>query len=149
MTQDERDGRAAGLRAALAAPDPSVRLRAALAAGTSDFEVARVILTSPEGEGVYADGLYQSLLGRPAEPGGRDTLVYPSADHEPGSYTVLNFPVLDIDAAVDELSRRGVRFEKYDDPQMTTDERGINRSGGPLIAWFSDPSGNILSVIEQ
>jgi catechol 2,3-dioxygenase-like lactoylglutathione lyase family enzyme len=78
--------------------------------------------------------------------GGRDTLVYPSAGHVPGSYTVLNFPVPDIDAAVDELSARGVVFEKYDGPDMSTDEKGVNRSGGPLIR---DPSGNVLSVIEQ
>ena len=81
--------------------------------------------------------------------GGRDILVYPSPGHVPGSYTVLNFPVPDIDAAVDELTSRGVEFERYDGPDMSTDEKGVNRSGGPLIAWFKDPSGNVLSVIEQ
>jgi len=81
--------------------------------------------------------------------GGRDTLVYPSAGHTPGSYTVLNFPVPDIDAAVDELASRGVVFERYDGPDLSTDDKGVNRSGGPLIAWFKDPSGNVLSVIEQ
>jgi len=81
--------------------------------------------------------------------GGRDTLVYPSAGHTPGSYTVLNFPVPDVEAAVDQLTSRGVEFERYDSPEMATDHKGINRSGGPLIAWFRDPSGNVLSVLEQ
>jgi catechol 2,3-dioxygenase-like lactoylglutathione lyase family enzyme len=79
--------------------------------------------------------------------GGRDTLVYPSPQHAPASYTVLNFPVDDIEAAVDELVGRGVVFTKYDG--IPTDERGIMREGGPLIAWFTDPAGNVLSVIEQ
>jgi catechol 2,3-dioxygenase-like lactoylglutathione lyase family enzyme len=81
--------------------------------------------------------------------GDRDTLVYPSPDHRPGSYTVLNFPVDDIEAAVDELTARGVTFETYAGTEMATDEKGIFRKGGPLIAWFTDPAGNTLSVIEQ
>jgi catechol 2,3-dioxygenase-like lactoylglutathione lyase family enzyme len=81
--------------------------------------------------------------------GGRDTLVYPSPGHRPGSYTVLNFPVDDIEAAVDELSARGVELERYAGTPMATDDRGIFRAGGPLIAWFHDPAGNTLSVIEQ
>ena len=77
--------------------------------------------------------------------GGRDTLVYPKAGHAPASYTILNFPVDDIDKAVDELGARGVQFLRY--PGMGQDAKGINRSGdGPLIAWFTDPAGNILSV---
>jgi predicted enzyme related to lactoylglutathione lyase len=77
--------------------------------------------------------------------GDRDTLVYPKPDHTPASYTILNFPVDDIDKAVDELSARGVQFLRY--PGMGQDDKGINRSGnGPLIAWFTDPAGNILSV---
>lgn len=103
---------------------------------------------------------YAETLGLPVEDadhgfftlklaGGRDTLVYPSPGHRPASYTVLNFPVDDIEAAVDELVERGVVFEKYEGTPMSTDERGIFRKGGPLIAWFSDPAGNILSVIEQ
>ena len=78
--------------------------------------------------------------------GDRDTLVYPKADHVPATYTILNFPVADIEAAVDELVARGVEFEHY--PGMD-DARGINRNGGPLIAWFTDPAGNILSVLQQ
>ena len=81
--------------------------------------------------------------------GGRDTLVYPSTEHRPGSYTVLNFPVDDIESAVDDLAARGVVFERYEDTEMETDPKGIHRAGGPLIAWFKDPAGNVLSVIEQ
>ena len=79
--------------------------------------------------------------------GGRDTLVYPKLDHEPATYTILNFPVDDVGAAVDELEQRGVRFERYDG--MAQDERGISLDpNGPRIAWFTDPAGNILSVLE-
>jgi catechol 2,3-dioxygenase-like lactoylglutathione lyase family enzyme len=81
--------------------------------------------------------------------GDRDTLVYPSPNHRPGSYTILNFPVGDIEGAVDDLTARGVTFETYAGTEMSTDEKGIFRKGGPLIAWFKDPAGNTLSVIEQ
>jgi catechol 2,3-dioxygenase-like lactoylglutathione lyase family enzyme len=76
-----------------------------------------------------------------------DILVYPKSDHTPATFTILNFPVGDIDKAVDELAKRGVRFERYDDSD--TDDKGIFRGGGPLIAWFKDPAGNVLSVIQQ
>jgi catechol 2,3-dioxygenase-like lactoylglutathione lyase family enzyme len=79
--------------------------------------------------------------------GDRDILVYPKSDHTPATYTILNFPVDDIEKAVDELAERGVSFERYDDSD--TDERGIYRGGGPLIAWIKDPAGNVLSVIQQ
>ncbi|MEV0592393.1 VOC family protein [Nonomuraea cavernae] len=79
--------------------------------------------------------------------GGRDVLVYPKPGHTPATYTILNFPVDDIEKTVDELVRRGVRFERY--PQMEADDRGIFRGGGPLIAWFTDPAGNILSVLQE
>ena len=79
--------------------------------------------------------------------GDRDTLIYPKEDHTPATFTILNFPVDDVDKAVDELAARGVRFERYDGAEQ--DEKGINRGGGPLIAWFKDPAGNILSVIQQ
>ena len=78
---------------------------------------------------------------------GRDTIVYPKADHAPAAFTILNFPVADIDQAVSELSDLGVKFERYDG--MGQDEQGIFRHGGPLIAWFKDPAGNILSVLQQ
>ena len=80
--------------------------------------------------------------------GGRDTLVYPKPDHVPATFTILNFPVDDIEKAVDELAERGVRFERYAGSEMETDDKGIFRGGGPLIAWFKDPAGNVLSVIE-
>jgi catechol 2,3-dioxygenase-like lactoylglutathione lyase family enzyme len=79
--------------------------------------------------------------------GGRDTLVYPKPGHTPAEYTILNFPVDDIDAAVDELVSRGVELEKYDGSGQ--DAKGINRAGGPYIAWFKDPAGNILSVLQD
>jgi catechol 2,3-dioxygenase-like lactoylglutathione lyase family enzyme len=79
--------------------------------------------------------------------GDRDTVIYPKEDHTPATYTILNFPVDDIDDAVDELAARGVRFERYEGSEQ--DEKGIHRGGGPLIAWFKDPAGNILSVLQQ
>jgi catechol 2,3-dioxygenase-like lactoylglutathione lyase family enzyme len=79
--------------------------------------------------------------------GDRATMVYLKPDFEPATYTILNFPVDDIDAAVDELSSRGVSFERYEG--FDQDEKGISRGNGPNIAWFRDPAGNILSVLEQ
>jgi predicted enzyme related to lactoylglutathione lyase len=81
--------------------------------------------------------------------GDRPTLVYPKDGHEPASFTILNFPVPDVEAAVDALAERGVSFERYEGTPMETDEKGIFRGGGPLIAWFRDPAGNVLSVIEE
>ena len=77
--------------------------------------------------------------------GDRDVLVYVKPDHTPATYTILNFPVDDIEATVDRLAERGVRFERYDGFEQ--DERGIARGNGPDIAWFKDPAGNILSVL--
>src|SRR4051794_28063544 len=79
----------------------------------------------------------------------RGPLVNACPNHRPGAYTILNFPVDDIEKAVDELTARGVTFETYAGTEMSTDEKGIFRKGGPLIAWFTDPAGNTLSVIEQ
>jgi catechol 2,3-dioxygenase-like lactoylglutathione lyase family enzyme len=79
--------------------------------------------------------------------GDRPTLVYPKPDHTPADYTILNFPVDDIDEAVEALSGRGVQLERYDG--MEQDEKGIMRAGGPYIAWFKDPAGNVLAVIEE
>jgi catechol 2,3-dioxygenase-like lactoylglutathione lyase family enzyme len=81
--------------------------------------------------------------------GDRDTIVYPKPNHEPASFTILNFPVEEIEPAVDALAERGVEFERYAGTEIETDERGIFRGGGPLIAWFRDPAGNVLSVIQQ
>jgi predicted enzyme related to lactoylglutathione lyase len=79
--------------------------------------------------------------------GDRDTIVYPKPGHTPAQYTILNFPVDDIDAAVDGLTARGVEIERYDGFEQ--DERGIFRGGGPYIAWFTDPAGNVLSVLQE
>jgi catechol 2,3-dioxygenase-like lactoylglutathione lyase family enzyme len=79
--------------------------------------------------------------------GDRDTLIYPKADHQPAGFTILNFRVEDIDAAVDELTSRGVSFLRYEG--MDQDAKGINRGGGPFIAWFTDPAGNTLSVLQN
>jgi predicted enzyme related to lactoylglutathione lyase len=80
-------------------------------------------------------------------PGGRDTLVYEQSGAVPASFTILNFQVDDIDAAVDSLAARGVRFERYDD--LAQDDKAIFREDGPFIAWFRDPSGNVLSVLQE
>lgn len=75
-------------------------------------------------------------------------MLYPKPNHTPASFTVLNFPVADIETVVDKLTARGVRFEQYTG-ELQTDAKGIARGGGPLIAWFKDPAGNILSVLED
>jgi catechol 2,3-dioxygenase-like lactoylglutathione lyase family enzyme len=104
-----------------------------------------------------ARGFYEETLGLKVSEegeiltlhlaGDRDTLVYPKPDFTPATYTILNFPVEDIETAVDELTARGVQFERYDG--FDQDERGISRAeNGPLIAWFRDHAGNILSVLE-
>ncbi len=82
-------------------------------------------------------------------PGGSRVLLYAKPDHAPATFTVLNLPVEDIDAAVDELTSRGVRFEVYETGPTKTDERGVLRGPGPRIAWFRDPAGNILSVLQS
>jgi predicted enzyme related to lactoylglutathione lyase len=79
--------------------------------------------------------------------GDRDTLVYQKPDHTPASYTILNFAVDNIDETVEELAARGVRFERYDGFEQ--DEKGIARGDGPYIAWFKDPAGNVLSVLQE
>jgi predicted enzyme related to lactoylglutathione lyase len=78
--------------------------------------------------------------------GDRSILIYPKPDFAPATYTILNFPVDDVEAAVDELTSRGVAFERYEGFEQ--DEKGIARAGGPDIAWFKDPAGNILAVLK-
>jgi len=80
--------------------------------------------------------------------GGNKILIYTKANHVPATFTILNFPVADINKAVEELTKRGVQFEIYNEPNFKTDEKGIFHGGGPKIAWFKDPAGNILSVLE-
>src|ERR687894_551807 len=102
--------------------------------------------------GFYADTLgvrtteENGLLTLHLAGGERPTLIYPKPDFTPATYTILNFPVEDVEAAVDELTSRGVEFERYDG--MGQDEKGIMRGQGPDIAWFRDPAGNILSVLK-
>jgi predicted enzyme related to lactoylglutathione lyase len=90
-----------------------------------------------------SNGLLRLHLGS-----GADVLIYPKPDHSPATFTVLNFPVNDIESAVDDLSRSGIHLEHYEG-KLKTDEKGIFRGGGPLIAWFKDPAGNICSVLEE
>jgi catechol 2,3-dioxygenase-like lactoylglutathione lyase family enzyme len=110
-----------------------------------DLEKARQFYEGTLGLSVSGDGELLTLH----IAGNRDTLIYPKPDFTPATYTILNFPVPDIDKAVDELTSRGIRFERYDG--MEQDEKGVFRGGGgeqgPDIAWFTDPAGNILSVI--
>jgi catechol 2,3-dioxygenase-like lactoylglutathione lyase family enzyme len=80
--------------------------------------------------------------------GDRPILVYPKDNHEPATFTILNFPVDDVEGTVAGLTERGVEFERYEGTELETDEQGIFRGGGPLIAWFKDPAGNVLSVIK-
>ncbi|MFF0911256.1 VOC family protein [Microbacterium enclense] len=95
-------------------------------------------------EVLEGSGFLQLTLGS----GGR-VLVYGKPNHEPASFTVLNFPVDDIDVAVDDLIARGVNTKIYDDADFPTDSRGIMREMGPAIAWFRDPAGNVLAVLED
>lgn len=109
-----------------------------------------------------ARAFYEGVLGIEVEDGemagilvlhlagDRPTLVYPKGEaHEPANYTILNFPSSDVEATVDALIAKGVACEQYGDPDMPQDEKGIMRGHGPEIAWFKDPAGNVLSVIED
>ena len=108
-----------------------------------DVAAAKEFYTQVLGVDVSEEnGLLMLHLG-----GGTRVVVYPKSDHVPAVFTVLNFPVDDIDAAVDELVGRGVVFERYEG--MPADDKGIMREGGPYIAWFTDPSGNIMSVLQE
>ena len=80
--------------------------------------------------------------------GGGKVIIYPKPGHTPASFTVLNFPVADTEKTVDELTALGIHFEQYEG-EIKTDEKGIFRGGGPVIAWFKDPAGNIISVLEE
>jgi catechol 2,3-dioxygenase-like lactoylglutathione lyase family enzyme len=80
---------------------------------------------------------------------GSKVFIYSKPNHQAATYTILNFPVDDVEETVAELSSRGVQFEHYDYKELKTDEKGIFRGQGPLIAWFKDPAGNILSVLEE
>ncbi len=104
-----------------------------------------------------ANDFYQNILGLEVVKmngmlelkiaGGNPILIYPKPNHTPATFTILNFPVDNIEEAVAQLNKLGVRFLQYEGA-LKTDEKGIFRGGGPKIAWFQDPSGNILSVLE-
>lgn len=109
-----------------------------------------------------AKKFYGETLGLPVEEqggmgleltlgSGAKVFIYPKPDHQPAAFTILNFPVDDVEAAVNELSAKGVQFEHYDEDMLKTDEKGIARppspDQGPTIAWFKDPAGNILAVL--
>jgi catechol 2,3-dioxygenase-like lactoylglutathione lyase family enzyme len=105
-----------------------------------------------------AQDFYSNTLGIPVTEthgrltlhfaGDREAFVYPKPNHAPATFTILNFPVDEIEAVVDQLTARGVHFERYEGTPAETDDKGIFRGEGPLIAWFKDPAGNVLSVIE-
>ena len=108
----------------------------------SDMAAAREFYEKTLGMTVTEDhGLLRLAVG-----GGAHVLVYPKPNHQPAGFTILNFPVPDVEAAVDELVGRGVEFLRYDGFEQ--DEKAIVRGGGPLIAWFADPDGNILSLTQ-
>ncbi|MDR3679268.1 MAG: VOC family protein [Flavipsychrobacter sp.] len=81
--------------------------------------------------------------------GGNKVIIYPKPNHEPATFTVLNFPVADVDKVVDDLTAKGIQFEHYNFGTIVTDDKGIMRGNGPTIAWFKDPAGNILSVLQD
>jgi len=89
------------------------------------------------------------LISLNIEGNGNTIMIYPKPNHEPATYTVLNFPVADVEKAVDELTAKGISFEHYDYPQLKTDAKGISRFEHITQAWFKDPAGNILSVINS
>lgn len=113
----------------------------------------------PAAKAFYADTLGLNITDGPmgnldlALPAGGHVFIYPKPDHTPASFTILNLVVADIDAAVDELNAKGVKTDIYDDPNLPTDDRGILRGKdvdrGPNIAWFLDPAGNVVSVIQN
>ena len=108
-----------------------------------DLATARAFYADTLGIRVTDDN---DLLTLHLAGGERPTLIYPKPDFEPATYTILNFQVEDVDAAVGELTSRGVEFERYDG--FGQDEKGIARDAGPPIAWFKDPAGNILAVLQ-
>jgi catechol 2,3-dioxygenase-like lactoylglutathione lyase family enzyme len=111
---------------------------------TNDISKARAFYAETLGLEVKEDHGMLTLRG----PDGNWVLIYPKPVHHPAEHTVLNFVVPNIDAAVDELAARGVRFEYYDEGMIKTDAKGIAR-GNPQVAWFRDPAGNILSVLTE
>jgi catechol 2,3-dioxygenase-like lactoylglutathione lyase family enzyme len=116
----------------------------------NDIDAARTFYRDTLGLAI-ADGTMGNL--DLTLPGGSHVFIYPKPDHEPASFTILNLVVADIDQAVEELNGKGVQTAIYDDPNLPTDEKGILRGRqaqrGPDIAWFRDPAGNVLSVLQD
>ena len=110
----------------------------------NDLEKARQFYSDVIGLKVTSDDMVLQLH----TPGGAIILVYPKANHEPATFTILNLIVDDIKATMMQLKEKGIVFDPYDDGQHKTDEDGIFRGAPSLIAWFKDPFGNILSVIQ-
>lgn len=112
-----------------------------------DIPAARAFYSEVLGVAVSEEN---GILTLGLEGGARPTIIYPKGDaHVPAEFTVLNFAVPDIEQAVDALAAKGVAFDRYPGMEDDTDERGSFRGGGPLIAWFKDPAGNVLSIIQQ
>lgn len=114
-----------------------------------DLERARTFYAEVLGVSVRAADPGMPVMVLELAGGERPMVVYEKADHAPASFTVLNFPVADVAGTVAALRERGVVFERYAGSPMETDEDFVFRGGGPLIAWFTDPAGNVLSVIED
>jgi catechol 2,3-dioxygenase-like lactoylglutathione lyase family enzyme len=111
---------------------------------TDDIQKAKEFYGKTLGLNVSEDrGLLTLHLG-----GDGKVIIYPKTHHIPASFTVLNFPVDNVEKTVDDLARAGVKFERYDAADIKTDEKGIHRGQGPDIAWFKDPAGNILSILK-
>jgi predicted enzyme related to lactoylglutathione lyase len=112
----------------------------------NDLEAARQFYEDVLGLGVRLSdmGMLDIEL-----PGGAHVMAYPKETHEPATFTILNFAVADVDEAVDELIARGVQTKIYDNANFPTDSKGIMRDNGPAIAWFRDPAGNVLAVLQQ
>jgi catechol 2,3-dioxygenase-like lactoylglutathione lyase family enzyme len=106
----------------------------------------------PKAKAFYAETLgldvVDSKEGLELRHAGGGVFLYPKPNHAPATFTVLNFQVPNVDEAVDSLKKRGVKFETYNEPNLKTDQRGVFRGEGPTIAWFKDPAGNILSVVQ-
>jgi len=114
----------------------------------NDLQKAKEFYQQTLGLDVTEEPMGESSLLTLHISGGGIVMIYPKPDHAPASFTVLNFPVADVDKTVDELIELGITFEQYDG-EIKTDEKGIVRGYGPTIAWFTDPSGNILSVVDE